>query len=75
LQEKHEEKDKNDDDSKPEQPMPDLEQGKTLPEYLQDDVCEEYKCLALEDPDPYYQNKNVRLRLIVGFEIVFHQIL
>nr|BAA04133.1 voltage-gated sodium channel [Halocynthia roretzi] len=38
-------------------PNPDLEQGKTLPEYLQGDLPDKYLCQALVDPDPFYANK------------------
>ncbi|XP_076822135.1 sodium channel protein type 4 subunit alpha B-like [Clavelina lepadiformis] len=39
-------------------PVADLEQGKTLPEYLQGDVEESQLCVPLVDPDPYYHDKN-----------------
>lgn len=40
-------------------PHIDLEQGKTLPEYLHGDIPDEYLCRPLIDIDPYYASKNV----------------
>uniref|UniRef100_H2ZFQ9 Sodium channel protein n=1 Tax=Ciona savignyi TaxID=51511 RepID=H2ZFQ9_CIOSA len=47
----------------------DLEQGKTLPEYLQGDVPDGYKCRPLVDPDPYYDDKNTYIILDQNYVI------
>ena len=42
------------------EPNQDLEQGKNFPEYLQGHVSKEDKCTPLQDPDPFYEDKQVR---------------
>uniref|UniRef100_F6QCF9 Sodium channel protein n=1 Tax=Ciona intestinalis TaxID=7719 RepID=F6QCF9_CIOIN len=55
--------------SKDSKANPDLEQGKTLPEYLQGDVPDNYKCRPLVDPDPYYDDKNTFIILDQNYVI------
>nr|CAB3265897.1 sodium channel protein type 9 subunit alpha [Phallusia mammillata] len=47
----------------------DLEAGKTLPEYLQGDVPEDYKFRPLVDPDHYYDDKNTYIVLDQNYNI------
>jgi len=53
----------------PSEASPDLEQGKTLPEYLQGDVPDEYKFQALVDPDEYYSDKQTYVILDANYSI------
>lgn len=48
---------------------PDLEQGKTLPEYLQQDVPDHFKFQPLVDPDEFYSDKQTYIILDANYQI------
>ncbi|XP_077966258.1 sodium channel protein type 3 subunit alpha-like isoform X1 [Styela clava] len=50
-------------------PNIDLEQGKTLPEYLQGDIPDDYLCQELVDIDPYYADKRTYVILDKNYVI------